>query len=52
MGDELHPTVSPDGRYVAYVADDAGRRTLRIRRFDGGGDRKLLDSGDGLLPVW
>jgi Tol biopolymer transport system component len=52
VGDEIHPTVSPDGRFVAYVADDAGRRTLRIRRFGGGGDRPLLESGDGLLPVW
>ncbi len=52
VGDELDPTVSPDGRYVAYVADAAGRRTLRVRRFDGGGDRELLDSGDGLLPAW
>ncbi|MCC6641072.1 MAG: PD40 domain-containing protein [Deltaproteobacteria bacterium] len=52
VGDELRPAVSPDGRYVAYVADEAGRRTLRIRRFDGGGDRELLGSGDGMLPTW
>jgi Tol biopolymer transport system component len=52
IGDEMHPTVSPDGRYVAYVAEKDGRHLLRIRRFDGGGDRELLDTGDGMLPVW
>lgn len=52
VGDELHPAVSPDGRYVAYVAEDSGRRTLRVRRMDGGGDRPLFDAGDGMLPAW
>lgn len=52
IGEEIHPTVSADGRYVAYVAERESRRTLRVRRFDGGGDRPLLETGDGMLPVW
>jgi len=49
---ELHPAVSPDGRFVAYVAEEQNRESLRIRRFDGSGDRPLLEGGDGASPVW
>jgi Tol biopolymer transport system component len=52
IGQEISATVSPDGRYVAYVAEKDMRRSLRIRRLDGGGDRPLLETGDGLFPVW
>lgn len=46
------PAVSPDGGYVAYVSEEAGRQRLRVRRFDGTGDRLLLDDGDAAFPVW
>jgi len=49
---ELHPAVSPDGRFVVYVAEEEGRESLRVRRFDGSGDRPLLEGGDGAAPVW
>jgi sugar lactone lactonase YvrE len=51
--EEGQPAVSPDGAYVAYVATDLDRRErIWVRRFDGGGDRPLLDAGDGGMPVW
>lgn len=50
--DERHPAVSPNGRFVAYVAIEGAREHLRVRRFDGSGDRPLLDAGDGASPVW
>lgn len=50
---EGRPTVSPDGRFVAYVASEAPpRRHLYLRRFDGTGDRILFADGDGENPVW
>lgn len=53
LADEADPTVSPDGAFVAYVGqDDDERERLRVRRFDGTGDRPFLTSGDGDAPVW
>ena len=51
--DETHPAVSPDGVYVVYVTkDDDDRERLRVRRFDGTGDRPFLTEGDADSPVW
>lgn len=51
--EESRPAVSPDGGYVAYVVtDDSERERLRVRRFDGTGDRPLVTSGDASQPVW
>lgn len=50
---EARPTLSPDGRFVAYVSSEAlPRRYLYLRRFDGSGDMILFADGDGENPVW
>jgi dipeptidyl aminopeptidase/acylaminoacyl peptidase len=51
--DENFPAVAPDGRYVAFVAtDENDRERVWVRRMDGTGDRPLLSTGDGSVPVW
>lgn len=51
--EEARPAVSPDGAYVAYVVtEESERERLRVRRFDGTGDRPLVTSGDASQPVW
>ena len=52
LHDEVHPAISPDGRFVAYVSQEADREYLRVRRFDGSGDRLLLEAGDASTPAW
>jgi len=49
---ERGPAVSPDGRFIVYVAEDDEHQRLMVRSLDGSGDRLLLSNGDGLLPVW
>jgi Tol biopolymer transport system component len=50
--DELEPSFSPDGRLLVYVSDDGFDQRIYVRRFDGTGDRVLLDAGGGTSPVW
>jgi Tol biopolymer transport system component len=50
--DEKMPTVSPDGRFVAYVRETTGIERLFVRRMNGSGDRNLLDQGAVFSPVW
>ena len=51
--EESNPAISPDGRFVAYVAAETEfRRQLYLRRFDGSGERILFADGDGDFPVW
>jgi Tol biopolymer transport system component len=51
--EESSPAVSPDGRFVAFVAaEQAFRRQLYLRRFDGSGERILFADGDADYPVW
>jgi Tol biopolymer transport system component len=49
---ESHPTVSPDGRFVAFVVEKDEHQRLMVRPIEGSGDRPLLKTGDGLLPRW
>jgi Tol biopolymer transport system component len=54
--DENHPTLSPDGKWLAYEADDNGTYEIYVQAFtlDGklGPDRKLVSTNGGAMPVW
>ena len=50
--DERWPAVSPDGRHIVYISNEAGYDQLYIRRIDGSGDRILLEDGSAAFPVW
>jgi len=53
--DEQSPQVSPDGKWLAYSADDTGKYEIYVQSFnDGklGADRKLISTTGGNMPVW
>ena len=50
---ERQPTVSPDGRWLAYMSDESGRYEVYVRPFpntDGG--KWSVSIGGGREPVW
>jgi len=54
--DERSPALSPDGKWLAYDADDTGSTEIYVQRFlpDGNGapDRKLVSTKGGRMAVW
>jgi Tol biopolymer transport system component len=48
-GDVYEATLSPDGRYLAYLAGVAGRASLRVRQVATGSDVEVLPSQEGGL---
>jgi Tol biopolymer transport system component len=43
---------SPDGKWVAYQSDDAGRFEIYLQPFPGPGDRIQVSAGGGLQVRW
>ena len=53
--DEQSPQLSPDGKWLAYAADDTGRYEIYVQPFSGaklGADRKIISTTGGNMPVW
>jgi hypothetical protein len=50
---ELNPTVSPDGRWIAYASDETGRYEIYVRPFpDVGTGRWQVSINGGRSPHW
>jgi serine/threonine-protein kinase len=50
--DELNPTLSPDGNWLAYTSDESGRPEVYVRPFPGPGGRWQVSTDGGQEPVW
>ena len=47
------PALSPDGRWLAYVSDEAGQEEIYVRPFpDTDSGRTLVSQNGGVEPVW
>ena len=51
-GAQVQPTVSPDGRYVAYASIESGRSEIEIRPFPVGEGKWQASSSGGEAPRW
>jgi hypothetical protein len=49
---ETAPRFSPEGRWVAYVSDEAGQPDVYVRPFPGPGEAHRVSTGAGSNPRW
>ena len=50
--DESSAEISPDGRYLAYASNQAGRSEIYVQPFPGSGGRELVSTDGGTQPLW
>jgi Tol biopolymer transport system component len=49
---ELHPDVSPDGRFLAYASNQTGRHEVYVTPLPGPGPRVPVSQNGGTGPRW
>ena len=52
VAEEWAPTLSPDGRWLAYTSDETGRNEVYVQRFPELEDRRLVSVGGGHRSTW
>ena len=49
---DVHSSVSADGRWIAYASDETGRGEVYVQAFPGGGGRWQVSTEGGDQPRW
>ena len=49
---ETSATISPDGRWIAFVSDETGRPNVFVQPFPAGGGRRQISKDTGHHPLW
>jgi Tol biopolymer transport system component len=49
---EKAPTLSPDGRWIAYCSDESGRDEIYVQPYPGPGGKVQVSTDSGAEPVW
>ena len=50
--DERHPSISPDGRWLAYVSNESGRFQVYVQAFPDRGGKWQISNDGGMYPMW
>lgn len=49
---EAWPSLSPDGRFLAYGSNETGANQIYVEEFPGLGGRRQVSTGGGREPLW
>lgn len=49
---EIQPSISPDGRWIAYASDESGAWEVYVQAFPGLGQKRAISVGGGVEPLW
>jgi Tol biopolymer transport system component len=49
---EVHPDISPDGRWLVYTSNEPGRAEIFVRPLEGDGASEQVSAGGGVAPIW
>src|SRR5262249_40969831 len=49
---EIGGTLSPDGRWLAYISDETGRFEVYVQSFPDGGGKRQVSNGGASGPRW
>jgi serine/threonine-protein kinase len=52
LSSEADPSFSPDGRWIAYMSDEAGTFDVYVRPFPGPGGEWQISTGGAAFPEW
>jgi eukaryotic-like serine/threonine-protein kinase len=47
-----HPSISPNGRWMAYESSQSGQFEIYVERYPELGRRDKISTGGGRIPVW
>jgi Tol biopolymer transport system component len=50
--DETQPSISPDGRWLAYMSDESGRAEIYVRALGAAGAPMKITTGGASAPEW
>jgi eukaryotic-like serine/threonine-protein kinase len=50
--EETAPAFSPDGRWMAYMSNESGRREIYVQPYPGPGGKWQISTDGGMEPVW
>jgi Tol biopolymer transport system component len=50
--DEMYPSFSPDGRWLAYASNESGTAQVYVRAFPGKEGKWQISNNGGVLPEW